>query len=175
MRYFRQLFVAVAATIVVAAAVSALGLAAKPVVNEHVNFTSDPYADNWCGLDGTSVDRVVAHFKEDASGASLETLNVTTFFTATASGKSMEIRQTGARRVSAPTDNGDGTVSVIVTNSGLSPGFKLLNGPPIVLDVGLVEFRVTFDAATGEFVSFEVLRERGQRPPGCALIVAALT
>ena len=118
---------------------------------------------------------MVANFKEDASGASLESLNVTTLFTATASGKSMEIRQTGARKASAPIDNGGGTVSVDVTNSGQSSGFKLPNGPPIVLDVGLVEFLVTFDAATGDFVSFEVLRVRGPRPPGCALIVAALT
>ncbi|HEY8723926.1 MAG TPA: hypothetical protein VIL92_08730 [Gaiellaceae bacterium] len=79
------------------------------------------------------------------------------------------------RRSSAPTDNGDGTVSVVATNSGLSPAFKLPNGPPIVLDVGLVEFVLTLDATTGDFISFELLRDRGQHPPGCAAIVAALT
>ena len=149
--------------------------AAKPVINEHANFTSDPYADGWCGIDGTSVDRVVAHYLEAASGASIASLNVTTLFTATASGKSIEIRQTGARKASAPVDNGDGTVSVVFTNSGQSPGIKLPNGPPIVLSVGLVEFLVKFDAATGDFISFEVVREKGQRSPGCDAIVAALT
>jgi hypothetical protein len=44
----------------------------------------------------------------------------------------------------------------------------------LVVDVGLVEFRVTFDSATDEFVSFEVLREKGQRPVGCDAIVATL-
>ena len=175
MTKLRQLFVALAGTIVLVTAVPALGLAAAPVVNVHVSFTSDPYDDNWCGIDGTSVDRVVAHYKEDASGASILNLNITALFTATESGKSMEIRQTGVQRASAPIDNGDGTYSVIATNSGQSPTFKLPNGPVIVLSVGLVEFLVTFDIATGEFVSFEVLKESGQHPPGCALIVAALT
>ena len=157
------------------AAVPALGLAAAPIVNEHANFTSDPYDDNWCGIEGIGVDRVVVHYKEDASGASLETVNVTELFTATESGKSMEIRSTGARKSTAPIDNGDGTYSIIATNTGQSPGFKLPKGPPIVIDVGLVEFRLTFDSTTGRFVAFDVLRERGPHPPGCDLIVAALS
>ena len=170
----RQLVIFVG-TLMLIAALPAVGLAAAPVVNEHGNFTSDPYADNWCGINGIGVDRVVAHYKEDASGASIESVNITEFFTATESGKSMEVRSTGARRSSAPIDNGDGTFSIIATNTGQSPGFKLPNGPPIVIDVGLVEFRLTFDSTTGGFVAFDVLREKGQHPPGCALIVAALT
>jgi len=43
------------------------------------------------------------------------------------------------------------------------------------MDVGLIEFRITFDSATDEFLSFEVLREKGQQPPGCDTIVAALS
>ena len=172
----RRLFSgSLAATLVGVLAFASVAVAGAPVVNVHVSFTSDPYADNWCGIDGIGVDRVVVHYKEDASGASLETVNITELFTATESGKSMEIRSTGARRVSAPIDNGDGTYSVIATNTGLSPKFKLPNGPPIVIDVGLVEFLITFDSATGDFVAFDVLRERGQRPPGCDLIVAALS
>ena len=172
----RRLFSgSLAASLVGVLAFAAVAVAGAPVVNVHASFTSDPYADNWCGIDGTGVDRVVAHYKEDASGASIENLNITELFTATASGKSIEIRQTGVRRASAPIDNGDGTYSIIATNRGQGPGIKLPNGPVIVLSVGLVEFLVTFDSATGEFVSFEVLRDKGQHPPGCALIVAALT
>ena len=149
--------------------------AARPVVNDHEHFTSDPYADRWCGINGTSIDTVIVHYLEAASGASIETVNVTTLFTATASGKTMEVRSTGARKSGAPIDNGDGSVSFVGTNTGLSPMFKLPNGPPIVIDVGLVEFLITVDAATGDFISFEVLKETGQRPPGCDAIVAALT
>ena len=104
---------------------------------------------------------------EREDGSSLEAINVTTVFTASESGKSLLIRQTGARRSSAPIDNGDGTYSVIVSNSGQSPGFKLVQGPVLALDVGLAQFRLTFDAETGEWLGFErgfeVLKEAGQR------------
>ena len=154
--------------------------AAPPVVNGHDHFISDPYPDEWCGIEGTSVDTVVAHFMEREDGSTLEAINVTTVFTATESGKSMLIRQTGARRRSAPIDNGDGTYSVIVSNSGQSPGFKLVQGPVLALDVGLVQLRLTFDAETGEWLGFErgfeVLKEAGQRPVlDCDAVIAALS
>lgn len=173
MRNVKQVLIALAGAVVLAAGVPALG-AAQPVVNEHDHFTSDPYADNWCGIAGTSVDTVVAHYIEQASGASIETVNITTLFTATATGKSMEIRQTGVRRAGAPIENGDGTYSVFFTNAGHSPSFKMPNGPPIVLNVGLVQGVATFDAATGEFLSFEVVKVAGPRLPGCDAIVAYL-
>ena len=164
-----------AAALTVAAVLPALGLAGPPVVQEHVNFTSDPYADSLCGIQGSAVDDVVAQFSLYESGATLERLNVTTLFTSTATGKSLEIRSVGARRGSAPIDNGDGTYSIIVTNTGPSANFKLPNGPMVWIDVGLVEFLVTFDQATGDFLSFEVLRISGPREPGCDAIVAVLS
>ena len=174
MRKFRSPAVMVIA-VAFAALVPALGFAGPPVVQEHVNFTSDLYDDGWCGIAGVSVDRVVVQYSEDVSGAAIERINVKTLFTATASGKSMEIHQAGARKASAPIDNGDGTYSIILRNTGPSPKFKLPNGPVLVMDVGLVEFRITFDSATDEFLSFEVLRAKGQRPPGCDTIEAALS
>ncbi len=109
----KRLFVAVAAAAAVATVVPLYGLAAAPVVHEHAHFTSDVYDDQWCGIAGTSVDRVVAQYVERESGASVETLNIATVFTATASGTSMLIRQTGARHAGAPVDNGDGTYSAL--------------------------------------------------------------
>src|ERR1043166_453415 len=76
----------------------------------HDHFTSDPYSDNWCGVEGTSVDYVVANSTLDGSRASI---NVKTIFTATSSEKSMEIPQPGVRKSSPPIDNGDGTYSVV--------------------------------------------------------------
>jgi hypothetical protein len=158
-----------------AASAAALALAVGATAGGigHDHFTSDPYADSWCGLAGTSVDRVVANYTTaDASRASISVL---TTFTATTNGKSLEIRSTGVRKETAPIDNGDGTSSVIFTNAGLSPMFKVPNGPAIGVDVGLIMFDVTFDNATGDFVSFSVVRVAGQRPGLDTQICAALT
>jgi hypothetical protein len=171
----RSRIAALLAVLGVVAVLPALAAAAPPVFREHVHFTSEPYAENLCEIPGTAVDEVVASFTLYESGATLERLNVLTVFTATASGKSVEIRSTGARRVTAPLDNGDGTYSIIARNTGPSPIFKLPNGPTIVLDVGLVEFRITFDSGTDEFLSFDVVRVEGPRPAGCATLEAALT
>jgi hypothetical protein len=139
----------------------------------HDHFTSDPYPDSWCGLAGTSVDQVVANFP--TANGSRASINVLTTFTVTATGKSLEIRATGVRKEGAPIDNGDGTFSMIFTNAGLSPMFKIPNGPVIGVDVGLIMFDVTFDKATGDFVSFSVVRIAGQRPALDSQICAALT
>ncbi len=155
------------------ALVLALAAAASAGAIGHDHFTSDPYADSWCGLAGTSVDRVVANYTTaDESRASI---NVLTTFTVTATGKQLEIRSTGVRLESAPIDNGDGTYSLIFTNAGQSPKFKVPNGPVIGVDVGLIMFDVTFDKATGDFVSFSVVRVAGQRPGLDSQICAALT
>jgi hypothetical protein len=137
----------------------------------HDHFTSDPYPDGWCGIQGVSVDRVVANYALDGSRASI---NVRTIFTATGSGKSMEIRQTGLRTESAPIDNGDGTYSIVFTNAGQSPGFKLPTGQ-VIVDTGLLQGVATFDAATDEFLSFDVVKQAGPRPNACDAIIAALS
>ncbi|HET7128883.1 MAG TPA: hypothetical protein VFJ93_07400 [Gaiellaceae bacterium] len=139
----------------------------------HDHFTSDPYADSWCDLEGTSVDQVVANYTTlDESRASI---NVLTTFTATATGKQLEIRSTGARKEGARVDNGDGTYSMFFTNTGQSPKFKTPNGSVVGLDVGLITFEVTFDVATNDFISFIVVKLAGQRPALGAEICAALT
>jgi hypothetical protein len=163
---FWSLLMASAVALALAAVATAGGIG-------HDHFTSDPYPDSWCNLAGTSVDQVVANYTTaDESRASI---NVLTTFTVTATGKSLEIRSTGVRKEGAPIDNGDGTFSLIFTNAGLSPMFKVPNGPVIGVDVGLIMFDVTFDKATGDFVSFSVLRNAGQRPALDSQICAALT
>ena len=107
MRRFK-LGAALAMAAVLLAAVPAVAIAGPPVVNIHVAFTSDPYDDGWCGIDGTSVDEVSAHFVERESGASIENLNLVITFTAAASGKSMEIHIARVSKTAAPVDNGDG-------------------------------------------------------------------
>jgi len=157
------------ASVALAAMLSLASLAGAAQIG-HDHFTSDPYDDNWCGIEGTSVDQVVANYRLDDSRTSL---NVKTIFTATASGKSTEITQTGARKSSAPTDNGDGTYSVAFANAGHSPRFKLPTHE-VIQDTGLLQGVATFDSATGAFLSFEVVKVAGPRPGACDAIVAAL-
>jgi|tagenome__1003787_1003787.scaffolds.fasta_scaffold19755009_2 hypothetical protein len=173
-------FAALSAALLASATGAGLAGAAPPVVNGHDHFVSDPYPDMICGVAGTSVDTVVAHFVERADGSTLDAINVSTVFTSTATGKAIVISSTGARRGGAPTDNGDGTFSIVTSNRGQSPKFQIVNGPVLGVDVGNVAFRLTFDSATGEWLGFqdgfEVLKEAGQRPVvGCDAIVAALT
>jgi hypothetical protein len=92
----------------------------------HDHFVSDPYADNWCGIDGTSVDDVVANSALDDSRSNI---NVKTIYTATASGKSMEIFQEGAWRSGPQVDNGDGTYSVTFSNSCSLPPLQAADRP----------------------------------------------
>jgi hypothetical protein len=161
----KHVAVAVAAT---AAMALAGGATAAPPSHDH--FVSDSYADGWCGIQGTSVDTVVANYTPDESRVSL---NVKTLFTATASGKSMEIRTTGLRTQTV-TVNPDGSSTVLFRNSGQAPGFKLPNGPVLGIDVGSSEGVAVFDA-DGNFVSFELVRHTGQLPAVCPQIIAALS
>lgn len=160
--------VAVAAVVATAAMAFAVGATAAPPSHDH--FVSDPYADGWCGIQGTSVDTVVANYTTDESRVSL---NIRTLFTATASGKSMEIRATGLEEQTV-TVNPDGSSTVLFRNSGQDPGFKLPNGPVLGIDVGFGEGLVTFDA-NGDFVSFQLIKHAGQLPAVCPQIIAALS
>src|SRR4051794_31506419 len=139
--------VALCAAALAAAAGAGLAGAAPPVVNGHDHFVSDPYPDMLCGVAGTSVDTVVAHFVERADGSTLDAINVSTVFTSAASGKSIVISETGARFGGTPTDNGDGTFSIVTSSRGQSPKFKAVNGPVLGVDVGNIAFRLTFDSA----------------------------
>ena len=138
----------------------------------HDHFVSDPYADNWCGIDGTSIDDVVANYTLDGARTSFR---VKTTFTASASGKSMEILQSGLRTEGSPVDNGDGTYSVTFTNAGPSPLILLPTGQALPA-TGLLEGVATFDSATGDFLDFEIVKLAGLRPQGgCTQIIAAMS
>jgi hypothetical protein len=162
--------------LMVALAVPASGAAATAPTVTHAHFTSDPYPANICGIDVIGVDTVSGNFVLFANSASISGAEVTSVFTNPASGKSITFMSAGVAKSSAPVDNGDGTSSVITTVNGLSPKISELNGPPLDgIDTGSITFRVTFDTATGEFISFDVLSIKGPRPAvGCDLITAAL-
>lgn len=176
MRKASALAMVAAGLVLVGLMASSTGAAATPPTVQHFHFTSDPFTDNVCGIDVIGVDTVTGVFSLSATGASLSAARVMTVFTNPESGKSITFTNAGVGKVSAPIDNGDGTYSVVTTVNGLSPKVSELHGPPLAIDTGSITFLVTFDTATGEFLSFDVLSIRGPRPAGgCDLIVAALS
>jgi hypothetical protein len=174
MRYPRTRTVAVLAAssaALVALAVPAGGLAGRPVDNEHSVFNTGPYADNWCGIDGISVTRGTEQYRQDASGAFIDNLNATTVFTATGSGKSMTIQQSGVG-TGYWIDNPDGSSTLYGTVSGLGPKFTLPTRR-VIVDTGTTGYEVFFDA-NGNFAGFAILYHHGPQPGACDAIVEAL-
>jgi hypothetical protein len=149
---FKQLLLTGAGVAAIAAAVPALGLAGKPIVN-------GPYPETWCGVvEGTAVDTIVVDFSRDAGGTTIEHVRGTHVFTATATGKSIESSGAGLATATA-IDNGDGTTTFVGTSAGLGLQFKIPNGPVLkdasgkpLLGAGELSSTETYDAA-GNFIS----------------------
>lgn len=127
--------------------------AARVVFRDHANFT-DTFADNFCGLAGTSVVKGVDNFTVYSNNTIKDNFTVTETFTSAATGKSIVVHV--AQQVTgndAPIDNGDGTVTFVSTFKGLPEQIRIKNGPLLSRDAGVVTFTDTFavDPVTGEF------------------------
>jgi hypothetical protein len=144
---------------------------------QHIQCTSDPYATNLCGIDVIGVDTVVVEMlTSPASGATLNPRLITTVFTNPTSGKSVTLTDAGLA-VASTSDNGDGTSTTVVTVNGITK-VQMLNGPLLNINVaGSITFAITFNTATGDFISFTFLSAKGlgPNPPSCDVLTAALT
>ena len=159
------------------ASAAASGAAATAPTVQHDHFTSPPYSANICGIDVIGVDTVVVTvLTSPASGAVINPRLLTTVFTNPSSGKSVTLMDAGLA-VASTTDNGDGTSTTVVRVDGLTK-VQMLNGPLLNINVvGSITFAVTFDTATGDFISFAFLSIKGlgPNPPSCDVLTAALT
>jgi hypothetical protein len=160
MKYTR---IAIAVAVVaVAAMVPASGLAGQPVISDHGSFVDGPNPDNWCGsVDGTSTFYGTFTFRQDASGAFHGTEAVKGIFTASGTGKSLELMDAGVD-MGTGVDNGDGTTTFTEKSAGLAIRFKIPNGPVLkdvdgqpILGAGEASAVVTIDNATGDVISFQ--------------------
>jgi|SRR5579884_685216 len=151
-----------AAVVAFAATVAAAATAGKPVIFDHESFVDGPNPSSWCGVvDGTEVTTGTFTFRQDASGAFHATQQQTSIFTASATGKSLEVSAAGVD-MGAGVDNGDGTMTFTEKQAGLAVTFKVPNGPILkaangkpLLGAGVIDDVATFDIATGDLVSFQ--------------------
>lgn len=153
------IFAAIAA---VAATLPAAASAGKPIIFDHESFVDGPNPGTWCGVvDGTEVTTGTFTFRQDASGAFHATQQQTSVFTASATGKSLEVSAAGVD-MGAGVDNGDGTMTFTEKFAGLAVTYKIPSGPILkdangkpLLGAGVIDDVATFDIATGNLISFQ--------------------
>ena len=167
-------------------AVPAHANAASPIVAQSHEQSTDTFPDNFCDIPGTSEFRIVVNSTYYADGTFKHLLSVTQTFTATASQKSIVIRTADqfSRRIT-PIDNGDGTLTFVVSFKGLFEQLRIANGPVLSFDAGTVTLANTFAVdADGNFtfVGTEIVGLGGPHPEVlsdgtlfCDVVVPALT
>ena len=174
----RALVVLVAAL----AVVPATALGAKPVEQFHSHFT-ESFSDELCGIavDGVAVVTDNTFLYADESFKSTISARVT--FTNPANGQSVILSNAGQISGPAPiVDEAAGTITFITSFKGLPEKIQAANGPVLLRDAGIIVFADTFDLETGDFISGEILVQKGPHPESdsdfalfCEVMEGALT
>jgi len=185
-RAIRLLSLALVAFASLATASASTAGGAAPVSIEHTGPVTDTFADELCGVSGTTSSRFVGNVKLYPDGTFLSTGNFSEVFTADGTGAQLVNR--GVEQVTGPfdpTDNGDGTITQSFTFKGLPVKLSLLNGPTLLRDAGNATVAITFalnpDGSRGDFLSQSVTLQHGPHPSlddgslFCATVIAAVT
>jgi hypothetical protein len=179
----RRALLATAALVVLA--VPGHVTAAPPIAFSHEQF-SGLFPGSYCDIEGTSDFQLVGNFTEYSDGTFSNRFSATETFTATTSQKSIVIRTAVQfTRRSTPTDNGDGTITFVVTFNGLFEQLRIPNGPVLSIDAGEVTLANTFavdEDGNFTFLSTTIEALHGPHPEivsdgtlFCDVVVPALT
>jgi hypothetical protein len=178
----RRLFALTGLAAALLMALMASNAAAAPIVEQFHGTFSDTFADNICGIDGTTVVNGMDNIQIFADGTFKDQFRQNYVFTSAATGKSVLLFVAQQFTGVGPIDNGDGTVTFVATFKGLPEKLKIPNGPILSRDAGYVSFNDTFDATTGDFLGEVISPENGPHPDldsgfaiFCDVIVPALT
>jgi hypothetical protein len=182
----RLLSLAALAIVVLPLTIADAARAAKPIDIEQFGPSTDTFAEELCGISGTSATRFVGTFKLFADGTFLSTGNFAQSFTAASTGQ--QVRIFGVEQVTGlfnPTVNGNGTITQTFTCKGLPMKVSIENGPTLVRDAGNVTEAITFalnpDGSRGDVLSDSVLVQHGPHPQldddavFCSAVTAALS
>jgi hypothetical protein len=158
--------------------VVALCALAFPAAGVASHVTLPPTPENICGIDVITTETGSGVLKIVGSGVELNAFEIDLTYTNPANGKAVVLHgaELNEDTFSSPTDNGDGTISVFTKFAGVTK-LTIPHGPPLAINAGELSARITVDATTLDFVSFQVLSSGGQ-PTGedfCSVVVAALT
>ena len=157
----RTLLVALVTALVV---FPAPALAAQPIEQFHDHFT-DSFSDEICGI-AVDVDLVVTdNFFVYADGTTKDTSSFKQTFTNPENGKSVVL--SGAGQVTGPppvVDEEAGTITFLTSYKGLPEKIQTAHGAVLLRDAGIITFADTFDLETGDFISSEVVINKGPHP-----------
>jgi hypothetical protein len=140
----RKKFVLLAAMAVAGSMLVVTGVAAGATEVDH--FTDGPFADEVCGVSGTTTIHGTSVFRETASGGSFASGTFWAVFTAD-NGKSITSFAAGpAKSVDGPViDEAAGTVTLTVTFVGLPEKVSITHGPTLLRDAGIVTITDVFE------------------------------
>jgi hypothetical protein len=150
--------------VVALAAVPGTALGAKPIAQFHDHFT-DSFSDEICGIPVDVEIVVTDNFFVYAEDSFKDTASFRATVTNPVNGKSIIISNAG--QVSGPppiVDEAAGTITFLTSFKGLPEKIQTAQGPVLLRDAGFVQFADTFDLATGDFISSEIVFIKGPHP-----------
>jgi len=137
---------------------------AKPIAQFHDHFT-DSFSDEVCGIPVDADLVVTDNFFLYADGSFKDTSSFRITFTNPVNGKSVVLSSAG--QISGPSaivDEEAGTITFVTSYKGLPEKIRIANGPVLLRDAGLITFADTFDLETGDFISSEIIVNKGPHP-----------
>jgi hypothetical protein len=180
-RLFKMTLIrAVLVATVIALAVPATALAAKPVAQFHDRFT-ESFPDELCGIAVDVTIVVTDNFFVYADDSFKDTSSFKATFTNPETGGSVMINSAGLVQGMSIIDETAGTITFVTSFLGLPERIQLPHGRVLLRDAGFATFTTTFDLVTGELLEENIVLH-GPHPDLesefallCELVVPVLT
>jgi hypothetical protein len=171
-----------AAALMLTAAPAGAAVGAKPIAQFHDHFT-ESFSDEICGIPVNVEIVVTDNFFVYDDDSFKDTSSFRSTVTNPVNGKSVVISSAG--QVSGPppiVDEEAGTITFLTSFRGLPEKIQTANGSVLLRDAGIITFADTFDLETGDFISSEIVVNKGPHPEAdsdftlfCEVISEALT
>ena len=158
------LYAFLVASVAALAFVPGTALGAKPIAQFHDHFTGSDSGEI-CGVPVDINFVVTDNFFILPDDSFRDTSSVMTTFTNPVNGNSVVLSSAGLIVGSSPIiDEAAGTITFVTSFRGLPEKIQTANGPVLLRDAGVITFANTFDLATGDFLSSEVIVNNGPHP-----------